>query len=91
MTHKSESASKADYHTDPFVIFYIKSELRLVTDLQKNVKAMQNQAYARKVKIGNLQQMANTLVMFAAVVDKLIGMWYTFYLRIANLNSQHKV
>ena len=61
-THKSESASKADYHTDPFVIFYIKSELRLVTDLQKNVKAMQNQAYARKVKIGNLQQMANTLI-----------------------------
>ena len=61
-THKSESASKADYHTDPFVIFYIKSELRLVTDLQKNVKAMQNQTYARKVKIGNLQQMANTLI-----------------------------
>ena len=61
-THKSESAPKADYHTDPFVIFYIKSELRLVTDLQTNVKAMQNQAYARKVKIGNLQQMANTLI-----------------------------
>lgn len=61
-THKSESASKADYHTDPFVIFYIKSELRLVTDLQTNVKAMQNQAYARKVKISNLQQMANTLI-----------------------------
>lgn len=61
-TQKSESASKADYHTDPFVIFYIKSELRLVTDLQTNVKAMQNQAYARKVKISNLQQMANTLI-----------------------------
>lgn len=61
-THKSESASKADYHTNPFVIFYIKSELRLVTDLQTNVKAMQNQAYAQKVKIGNLQQMANTLI-----------------------------
>ena len=61
-THKSESASKADYHTDPFVIFYIKSELRLVTDLQTNVKVMQNQAYARKVKISNLQQMANTLI-----------------------------
>lgn len=61
-THKSESASKADYHANPFVIFYIKSELRLVTDLQTNVKAMQNQAYAQKVKIGNLQQMANTLI-----------------------------
>lgn len=61
-THKSESTSKADYHANPFVIFYIKSELRLVTDLQTNVKAMQNQAYAQKVKIGNLQQMANTLI-----------------------------
>lgn len=61
-TLKSKSASSVDYHTDPFVIFYIKSELRLVTDLQTNVKAMQNQAYARKVKISNLQQMANTLI-----------------------------
>ncbi|MBP3470574.1 MAG: relaxase/mobilization nuclease domain-containing protein [Lachnospiraceae bacterium] len=61
-THKSKSVSNVDYHTDPFVIFYIKSELRLVTDLQTNVKAMQNQAYARKVKISNLQQMANTLI-----------------------------
>ena len=61
-THQSENATKADYHKDPFVIFYIKSELRLVTDLQTNVKAMQNQAYARKVKISNLQQMANTLI-----------------------------
>ena len=33
-----------------------------MTDLQTNVKAMQNQAYAQKVKIGNLQQMANTLI-----------------------------
>ena len=33
-----------------------------MTDLQTNVKAMQNQAYARKVKISNLQQMANTLI-----------------------------
>lgn len=61
-TLKSKSASRVDYHTDPFVIFYIKSELRLVTDLQTNVKAMQNQAYARKVKISNLQHMANTLI-----------------------------
>ena len=27
-----------------------------------NVKAMQNEAYARNVKISNLQQMANTLI-----------------------------
>ena len=61
-THRDENVANLDYHTDPFVIFYIKSELRLVTDLQTNVKAMQNQAYARKVKISNLQQMANTLI-----------------------------
>lgn len=61
-THRDENVANLDYHTDPFVIFYIKSELRLVTDLQTNVKAMQNQAYAQKVKIGNLQQMANTLI-----------------------------
>ena len=61
-THRDENVANLDYHTDPFVIFYIKSELRLVTDLQANVKAMQNQAYARKVKISNLQQMANTLI-----------------------------
>lgn len=61
-THRDENVANLDYHTDPFVIFYMKSELRLVTDLQTNVKAMQNQAYARKVKIGNLQQMANTLI-----------------------------
>lgn len=61
-THRDENVANLDYHTDPFVIFYMKSELRLVTDLQTNVKAMQNQAYAQKVKIGNLQQMANTLI-----------------------------
>lgn len=61
-THRDENVANLDYHTDPFVIFYMKSELRLVTDLQTNVKAMQNHAYARKVKISNLQQMANTLI-----------------------------
>lgn len=51
-----------DYHSDPMAILYYKSHLRLVIDLQTNVKAMQNQAYARKVKISNLQQMANTII-----------------------------
>ena len=57
-----ENVANLDYHADSFMIFYVKSELRLVTDLQTNVKAMQNQAYARKVKISNLQQMADTLI-----------------------------
>lgn len=45
-SHNTENAANLDYHTDSFMIFYVKSELRLVTDLQTNVKAMQNQAYA---------------------------------------------
>lgn len=51
-----------DSHRDPIMILYYKSQLRLVIDLQTNVKAMQNQAYAQKVKISNLQQMANTII-----------------------------
>lgn len=40
---------------------FIKSDLRLVTDLQSCVKAQQSAAYARKVKLSNLQQMAKTI------------------------------
>lgn len=42
-------------------IFLIYSELRLVTDLQTCVKAQQSRAYARRVTISNLQQMARTV------------------------------
>ena len=42
-------------------IFLIHSELRLVTDLQTCVKAQQSWAYARRVMISNLQQMARTV------------------------------
>ena len=52
----------ADYRKDPIAIFYYRTQLRLVVDLQTNVKAMQSEAYARKVKLTNLQQMANTLI-----------------------------
>lgn len=45
-------------HKDSFLIFHIQSHLRLVVDLQTNVKAMQSPAYAHRVKITNLQQMA---------------------------------
>lgn len=46
---------------DPMVILFIKSDLRLVVDLQTCVKAQQSRAYAQKVKISNLQQMARTV------------------------------
>ena len=40
---------------------FIKSNLKLVVDLQNCVKAQQSSAYARKVKLSNLQQMAKTV------------------------------
>ena len=42
-------------------IFFIHSELRLVVDLQTCVKAQQSRAYARKVALSNLQEMARTV------------------------------
>lgn len=42
-------------------ILFIKSDLHLVIDLQTCVKAQQSSAYARKVKISNLQEMAKTI------------------------------
>ena len=43
----------------PFV--FIRSELRLVVDLQNCAKAQASSAYARKVRLSNLQQMAKTV------------------------------
>ena len=46
---------------DPFAILFIKSDLRLVINLQDCVKAQQSNAYANKVKISNLKEMARTV------------------------------
>lgn len=55
----------ANFHEDASAglpaFLFIKSDLRLVTDLQSCVKAQQSAAYARKVKLSNLQQMAKTV------------------------------
>ena len=51
-----------DYHTDPIAILYVRSHLRLVVDLQTNIKAQQSAAYARKVKLSNLKEMARTVI-----------------------------
>ena len=51
-----------DYHADPVAILYIHSEFRLVVDLQNSIKAQQSEAYARKVKLSNLKEMALTVV-----------------------------
>lgn len=47
---------------DPMDALYIKSNLRLVVNLQDCVKAQQSYAYAQKVKISNLQKMAQTVL-----------------------------
>ena len=57
-----EHLAESDYHKDSRAVFYCHTQSRLVKNLQTNVKAMQSEAYARNVKIGNLQQMANTLI-----------------------------
>lgn len=50
-----------DYEADPVAILFIRSDLRLVVDLQSNIKAQQNAAYAQKIKISNLKEMAKTV------------------------------
>lgn len=51
-----------DSPLDYVEVFFLKSDLRLVVDLQNNVKAQQSRAYAQKVKLTNLKQMANTII-----------------------------
>ena len=57
-----EHLAESDYHKDYRAVFYCHTQSQLVKDLQTNVKAMQSEANVRNVKIGNLQQMANTLI-----------------------------
>lgn len=52
--------SRPEYESLPKV-FVLRSELRLVTDIQNCVKAQQSRAYARKVELSNLQQMARSV------------------------------
>lgn len=51
-----------DYHADPIAILFVRSELRLVVDLQTCIKAQRSRAYARKVALSNLEEMAKTVV-----------------------------
>ena len=45
----------------PVPFIFIKSDHRLVIDLQTCIKAQQSEAYAQKVKLSNLKQMAQTV------------------------------
>ena len=51
----------SDTSVIPAPFIFIKSDLRLVIDLQTCIKAQQSGAYAQKVKLTNLKQMAQTV------------------------------
>lgn len=38
-----------------------QKSIRLIVDIEANIKAQQNEFYAQKIKVGNLQQMSKTL------------------------------
>ena len=59
----SDTVKVEDYRRDPIMILYYKSQLRLVVDLQTNVKAMQSPAYAQKVKISICRKWLTPLFM----------------------------
>ena len=55
------SAHTATTAETPHTFLFVKSDLRLVTDLQHCIRAQQRQAYAQKVKLSNLKMMAQTV------------------------------
>ena len=56
-----QTALSPDASDIPVPFIFIKSDLRLVIDLQTCIKAQQSEAYAQKVKLTNLKQMAQTV------------------------------
>ena len=62
-TLKNPIAPSGHYPADEKwnAILYVKSDLRLVVDLQNCIKARENMAYAQKVKLSNLKEMAKTV------------------------------
>ena len=60
-TKDLQTTLSSDAPDIPVPFIFIKSDLRLVIDLQTCIKAQQSEAYAQKVKLSNLKQMAQTL------------------------------
>ena len=56
-----QTALSPDASDIPVPFIFIKSDLRLVIDLQTCIKAQQSEAYAQQVKLSNLKQMAQTV------------------------------
>ena len=61
ITKDLQTALSPDAFDIPVPFIFIKSDLRLVIDLQTCIKAQQSEAYAQKVKLSNLKQMAQTV------------------------------
>ena len=59
--YSQEIPASANNQESLTAFFFIKSDLRLVTDLQHCIKARQSQAYAQKVKLSNIKMMAQTV------------------------------
>ena len=60
-TKNLQTALSPDASDIPVPFIFIKSDLRLVIDLQTCIKAQQSETYAQKVKLSNLKQMAQTV------------------------------
>ena len=60
-TDPSAEQNSAFDNNDPITILFLKSDLKLVIDLQQCLKSQQSQAYAQKVKLTNLKEMAKTV------------------------------
>ena len=60
-TKDLQTTLSPDSSAIPVPFIFIKSNLRLVIDLQTCIKAQQSEAYAQKVKLSNLKQMAQTV------------------------------
>ena len=60
-TKDLQTALSPDASDIPVPFIFIKSDFRLVIDLQTCIKAQQSEAYAQKVKLSNLKQMAQTV------------------------------
>ena len=58
---QKNARSHNELPSDISAFVFIRSDLRLVRDLQACVKAQNSPAYAQKVKLTNLQQMAKTV------------------------------
>ena len=80
------SAVTASQHTGKYI-----SSISLITDLESCIKAQQNVAYARKVKVGNLQKMADTLTFLSHNnIKSMDSLEHMLLSTSEDLNIRHK-